>query len=113
MTRSEDAAALTGAAMTGGTRARARAVRLLCGVSGLLAGGLVVLAAALAVAWLIAYQRAVPGPSGLSVAGHVACAAVAVLAQRAGDRRSGGFAVAAALVVAFVTAVVLVSQWLA
>jgi hypothetical protein len=91
----------------------ARTLRLLRGLSGLLAGGLVVLALALAVAWVIAQQRAVAGPSAVGVAGHALAAAMSVLAQRTADRRSGPAAVAAALAVVLVTSVVLVVQWLA
>lgn len=88
-------------------------MRLLRGLSGLLAGGLVVLALALVTAWVIAQQRAVAGPSVLSVAGHAVAAALSVLAQRTADRRTGPAAVAAALAVVLVTVVVLVVQWLA
>lgn len=105
--------AMTGGSMPGVATREARTVRLLRGLSGLLAGGLVVLALALVTAWAIAQQRAVAGPSALSVAGHLVAAAVSVLVQRTADRRSGPAAASAALLVLLVTAVVLAVQWLA
>jgi hypothetical protein len=89
-----------------------RVVRLLRGVSGVLAGGLVALAAALLVAGIAAQQRAVPGPGALAIGGHVLAAAVAVLVQRRADRTAGPAAAGAALGVAAITAVVLGVQWL-
>ncbi|WP_143517110.1 hypothetical protein [Pseudonocardia sp. MH-G8] len=91
----------------------ARAVRLLRGLSGLLAGGLVALVLALVGAWFLAEQLAVPGPTGWTIAAHAVAAVVAVLAQIWADRRRNGAAVLAALGVVLVTAVVLAVQWLA
>jgi uncharacterized membrane protein YpjA len=90
-----------------------RAVRLLRGFSGLLAGGLVALAVLLLVAAIVAQQRAVPGPGAVMVAGHVAAAVAAVLVQRRADRARGPAAVGAAIAVVALTAVVLAVQWLA
>jgi hypothetical protein len=91
----------------------ARAVRLLRGLSGLLAGGLVALVLALVGAWFLAEQLGVPGPAGGTIAGHGVAAVVAVLAQHQADRRRHGAAVVAALAVVVVSAVVLGAQWLA
>jgi hypothetical protein len=88
-------------------------VGLVRGLSGLLAGGLVVLALAVIAAWVIAQQRAVPGPSAATVAGHVVGAAGSTLVQGAADRRGGAAAIGAALAVVLVTAVVLAVEWLA
>lgn len=90
-----------------------RAARLLRGLSGLLAGGLVALVLALAGAWFLAEQLAVPGPEPSTIAGHALAAVVAVLAQRQADRRSGATATVAALTVLLVSAVVLAVRWLA
>ena len=89
-----------------------RAVRLLCGFSGLLAGGLVALALALVVIGFVAGQRAVPGPSVLSIAGHCMTALAAVLLQRRADRMRGAPAAGAALAVVALTVGVLAAQWL-
>jgi hypothetical protein len=98
-------------------RARAliarRADRLLRGLSGLLAGGLVALVFALVGAWFLAEHLAVPGPEPSTIAGHTFAAVVAVLAQRQADRRSGATAILAALAVVLVTVVVLAVRWLA
>jgi putative effector of murein hydrolase len=91
----------------------ARSVRLLRGLSGLLAGGLVALVLALVGAWFLAEQLAVPGPTLETIAGHAVAAVVAVLVQRQADRRRDRAAVIAALTVLLVTAVVLTVQWLA
>lgn len=90
-----------------------RAIRLLCGFSGVLVGGLVALALVLVVAGIMAQQRAVPGPGALTIAGHIVAALVAVLVQRRADRMSGVAAAGAALAVVALTAVVLAAQLLA
>ncbi|MHA6629259.1 hypothetical protein ACU61A_27815 [Pseudonocardia sichuanensis] len=91
----------------------ARGVRLLRGLAGLLAGGLVALVLALVGAWFLAERLGVPGPTGATIAGHAVAAVLAVLAQRQADRRRDGVAAVAALAVVLVTAVVLAVQWLA
>jgi hypothetical protein len=89
-----------------------RAIRLLRGFSGVLAGGLVALTVALVVGAVMAQQRAVPGPDALSIAGHAAAAVAAVLVQRRADRAGGAAAIGAALAVVTLTVVVLAVQWL-
>jgi hypothetical protein len=89
-----------------------RVVRLLRGFSGVLAGGLVVLAVALVVGAVIAQQRAVPGPDALTIGGHAAAAVAAVLVQRRADRARGTAAIGAVLAVVALTVVVLAVQWL-
>lgn len=93
-------------------RPEPRAVRLLRGVSGVLAGGLVALAVGVLVAGIVAQQRAVPGPGAPAIGGHAVAAAVAVLMQRRADRTAGVAAAGAALGVVALTVVVLVAQWL-
>ena len=89
-----------------------RAVRLLRGFSGVLAGGLVALAVALVVGAVIAQQRAVPGPGALTIAWHAVAAVAAVLVQRRADRAGGAAATGAALAVVALSVVVLAVQWL-
>jgi hypothetical protein len=89
-----------------------RAIRMLRGFSGVLAGGLVALAAALVVGAVMAQERAVPGPDALSIAAHAAAAVAAVLVQRRADRAGGAAAIGAALAVVALTVVVLAVQWL-
>jgi hypothetical protein len=93
----------------------ARAVtagRVLRGLTGVLAGGLVVLLVALGVAWFVSDRAQMPGPgTGLLVWSAVAVA-VAVPAQVYADRRPGPGGAAAAVVVLLAAAALLVLQWL-
>jgi hypothetical protein len=89
-----------------------RGIRLLRGISGVLAGGLVALSVTLLVAGIVAQQREVPGPGVAAIGGHVVVAVVAVLVQRRADRAAGLAAAGAALGVVALTAVVLGAQWL-
>jgi len=89
-----------------------RATRLLRGLSGVLAGGLVVLAAGLVVAAVVASQRGVPGPDAATIAGHAFAAVVAVLVLWWADRSTGAAAAAASVGVVALTAVVLLVRWL-
>jgi hypothetical protein len=82
-------------------------------ISGLLAGGLVGLAVALAVGWVLADRTNSPGPGPSTLIWHGLAAVAAVAAQSQADRRRGlGGAVAASAVVV-ITVVVLAAQWLA
>ena len=82
-------------------------------ISGLLAGGLVGLAVALAVGWVLADRTNSPGPGPSTLIWHGLAAVTAVVAQSQADRRRGlGGAVAASAVVV-ITVVVLAAQWLA
>jgi hypothetical protein len=92
-----------------GGRAGAR----LRGLSGVLAGGLVVLVLALVGAWGVAERNGTPGPGVNTLAWHAGAAVVAVLAQRQADRRPDAQGVCAAVAVLVVTAVLLTVQWLA
>lgn len=106
----------------GAARAVSPAARfrsLLRALSGLLAGGLVVLALALGVAWVVAVRSGSHGPAPDFLAWHGLAAAVAVIAQRRVDQaprhRVGWDRVgtAASLGVVGLTAVVLAALWLA
>jgi hypothetical protein len=82
-------------------------------LSGLLAGGLVTLAVALGLAWVIADRTGSPGPGPDTLIWHGSAAVTAVLVQRHADRRPGVVGVVAAGVVVAITVVVLAVQWLA
>jgi hypothetical protein len=86
-------------------------LRFLRGLSGIVTGGLVVLALGVAVTQYLGHSRGFPGPGALSVAAHVVAAIVAVIAQRITDRRRGFSAVLGALVVFVAAGLVLWTQW--
>lgn len=91
-----------------------RTAAVLRGLSGVLAGGLVVLALALGVAWVVATRTGAPGPAPSFLAWHAVAAVVAVVAQVRADRAAdGGHGAGAALAVVGVSAVVLAALWLA
>lgn len=98
----------TGSGRTGSGRAGER----LRGFSGVLAGGLVVLVAALAVAWLVAERSGVSGPGVNTLVWHTVAAVAAVLVQRQADRRSGAPGAFAAVAVLAITVLLLTVQWL-
>ncbi|MGH3795805.1 MAG: hypothetical protein ACRDSP_13050 [Pseudonocardiaceae bacterium] len=86
-------------------------LRMLRRLSGLLTGGLVVLATTVGVAqWLIGSSGG-PGPGIADVAGHVAGALAAIGLQVVVDRSRGPRAVLAALAILVVVAVVLWFGW--
>jgi hypothetical protein len=87
------------------TRSRA----LLRGFTGVLAGGLVVLALALGVAWVVATRTGSPGPAPWFLVWHALAAVAAVALQVRADRRSP----LAALGVLGISAAVLGVLWLA
>ena len=77
-------------------------------VSGVLTGGLVVLAAFVVLAAIVASRRAVAGPTPSMVVLHVGVALAAVFVQVLGDRRGS---VAAGVGVLALSAVLLWTQW--
>lgn len=85
--------------------------RLLRGLAGVLAGGLVVLSLGLLVVWLLADGWGVPGPGGGTVVGHLVGAVVAVAGQRVTDRDPGRVGTLAAVVVVATAALVLGLGW--
>lgn len=80
-------------------------------VSGVLAGGVVVLALVVVAAAVLASRRAVAGPQLSMVVSHLAAAVAAVFAQVLGDRRGLAGALGAALVVVAISAALLWTQW--
>jgi hypothetical protein len=85
--------------------------RLPRGLSGALAGGLVVLAIAMCVAQWLAGTSDRPGPGIAPVAGHVVAAAAAVALQQAADRCRGRSAALASYSIVALTAAVLWFGW--
>lgn len=92
-------------------RAR-RGGRFLRGLSGVFAGGLVVLVVALVVAWVVAAREGSPGPGAGMLAVHAVTAAVAVAVQVYADRTPGPRGTFAALGVIAVIGAVLSWAWL-
>lgn len=86
-------------------------LRFLRGLSGIVTGGLVVLALGVAVTQYLGHSRGFPGPGALSVAAHIVAAIVAVVTQRITDHRRGFSAVLGALVVFVAAGLVLWTQW--
>lgn len=86
-------------------------LRVLRGLSGALAVGLVVLALVLAVAQWASGSTAVPGPGVGPLVGHGVGGVVALLLQRVADRSRGGWAVVACLGVLAVVGAVLWIWW--
>ncbi|WP_459547823.1 hypothetical protein [Nocardia sp. X0981] len=86
-------------------------MRLVRGISGTAAAGLVLLALVVVGAAVIGDRRGFPGPGAESVAWHIAVAATAVVAQVYSDRRRGGRSLAVAVVVLGAGATLLWTQW--
>ncbi|MDN5931252.1 MAG: hypothetical protein L0I24_09350 [Pseudonocardia sp.] len=82
-------------------------------VSGVLAGGLVVLAVALGAAWLVATRTGSPGPLPAFLAWHGIAAVAALVAQVRADRAPDGRGAGPALAVIVISVVVLGALWLA
>ncbi len=89
-----------------------RAGRLLRGLSGVLAGGLVGLALVLLAGWLLTTRAGSTGPSTGMLVGHGLAAVLAVAAQLVADRRADRIGILAAFGVLVVSVVVLVVYWL-
>ena len=95
------------------SRVGSRAGAVLRGLSGVLAGGLVVLLLALAGAWAFGRSDGAPGPGLGTLAWHAVAAVAAVIAQVQADRRPGAPGVWAAVAVLMITAALFTFQWLA
>jgi len=80
-------------------------------VSGVLTGGLVILAIVVLGAAILASRRAVAGPAPSMVVIHLAVAAGAVTVQVLADRRATAGAVGAGVVVVGLSAGLLWTQW--
>lgn len=86
-------------------------LRTLRGLTGALAGGLVVLAAALGVAQWLVTSSGRPGPGLAVVIGHAVAAIAAVLVQAVADRSRGSRAWLASTTVLVIVAVTLWFGW--
>lgn len=86
-------------------------MKLVRGLSGSIAAGLVVLACVVVGAAMIAARRDFPGPGAESVGWHIAVAAVAVAAQFYSDRKRGAATFVVAVFVLGAGAVLLWTQW--
>ncbi|WFR71849.1 hypothetical protein P9209_24670 [Prescottella defluvii] len=87
------------------------AVRVLRGLSGVVAGGVVVLTLVVIGVAYLASNRDFPGPGRESVAVHVVSSVVVVVAQVLADRRRGAASVLASAAVLAVTGLLLWTQW--
>ncbi|WP_306307710.1 hypothetical protein [Nocardia araoensis] len=81
------------------------------GLSGIVAGGIVVGMLVVVGAAIIAPRRGFPGPGGESVAWHVAVAVVALMAQIYSDRHRGSAAFAGSMIVFLAAGLLLWTQW--
>lgn len=86
-------------------------MKLVRGISGTAAAGLVLLALVVVGAAVIGDRRGFPGPGAESVAWHIAVAVTSVVAQVYSDRRRGGASFGAAVVVLGAGATLLWTQW--
>ncbi|MDQ7809271.1 hypothetical protein Q5425_36570 [Amycolatopsis sp. A133] len=82
------------------------------GITGSLAAGLAVLAVGILVVAGICLYTGAPGPGATLLIGHPVAAVLALLAQRAADRRDGPAAVGAGVAVALFTVSALTLFWL-
>ncbi|MBF6218056.1 hypothetical protein IU479_08025 [Nocardia abscessus] len=86
-------------------------MRLVRGLSGVVAGGTVVGMLVVVGTAVLADRRGFPGPGGESVAWHVAVAAVALAAQIYSDRHRGPAAFTGSMVVFLAAGLLLWTQW--
>jgi hypothetical protein len=86
--------------------------RLLRGLSGTAAGGLVALFVVLLVGWMLTTRTGSAGPGTGMLVGHGLAAAAAVVAQVAADRRRDGVATLCSLGILALAVVVLCGYWL-
>ncbi|MFC6013932.1 hypothetical protein [Nocardia lasii] len=84
---------------------------LVRGLSGVVAGGVVVLLCVVLGAAVLGARRDFPGPGVESLSWHVVAAVVAVTAQVFADRRRGIAALAGSAVVMITAGVLLWTQW--
>lgn len=87
------------------------ALRALRGLSGVLTGGLVVLAAVVAATQWVITSEGRPGPGLTMVTGHLVAALAAVLVQVVADRSRGVRAALASLVVLVIVGATLWFGW--
>lgn len=86
-------------------------MRVLRGLSGIVAGGMFVLALVVVGTAIIAARRDFPGPGSESVTWHIAASVIGVAAQIFSDRHRGLAALSGSLVVFIVAGLLLWTQW--
>ncbi|MEU4345069.1 hypothetical protein AB0H00_28085 [Nocardia sp. NPDC023852] len=86
-------------------------MRVVRGLSGIVAAGTFVLMLVVVGASVIADRRGFPGPGGESVAWHAVIAAIVVAAQMYSDRRRGFAALSGSALVFVMAGVLLWTQW--
>ncbi|MFI9509274.1 hypothetical protein [Nocardia sp. NPDC052566] len=86
-------------------------MKLLRGLAGMVAAGLVVLTLVVIGTTIIAGRRGFPGPGAVSVTWHVAASTIAVAAQIYSDRHRGFAAFSGSLVVFLAAGLLLWTQW--
>lgn len=86
-------------------------MKVVRGLSGSIAAGLVVLACVVVGAAMIGARRGFPGPGAESVGWHIVIAAMAVAAQVYSDRKRGATSVAVAALVLSAATFLLWTQW--
>ncbi|MFD8249402.1 hypothetical protein [Nocardia sp. NPDC059691] len=86
-------------------------MRFVRGLSGIVAGGVVVGMLVVVGAAVIAQRRGFPGPGAESVAWHVAAAVVALVAQIYSDRHRGSAAFTGSMIVFLAAGLLLWTQW--
>ncbi|MGW4245755.1 hypothetical protein [Nocardia sp. NPDC004722] len=86
-------------------------MRVLRGLSGIIAGGTLVLAATVVGTAIVGARRGFPGPGWLDVAWHVAAALAVLAAQIYADKRQGFAAFFGCLVVFGIAGYLLWAQW--
>ncbi|MDO3645363.1 hypothetical protein [Nocardia mangyaensis] len=84
---------------------------LVRGISGIVAGGVVVLVCVVIGAAVMGARRDFPGPGAESLTWHVLAALVVVAAQIMADRRHGFAALSGSAIVLVTTGVLLWTQW--
>ncbi|MFI1463317.1 hypothetical protein [Nocardia carnea] len=86
-------------------------MKVVRGLSGSIAAGLVVLACVVVGAAMIGARRGFPGPGAESVGWHIAIAAIAVAAQVYSDRKRGAATFVVAVFVLGAATLLLWTQW--
>ena len=94
------------------TRTDRRSGRVLRGVSGIAAGGLVALFVVLLVGWVLTTRTGTAGPGAAMLVGHGIAAAAGVAGQVVADRRADRVGALAAAGVVVVAVAVLCGYWL-
>lgn len=86
-------------------------MKLIRGISGLVAAGVVLLALVVISAAYLGSQRDFPGPGSASVTWHIVVAVGAVAAQAVSDRKRGPVAFAGSVAVVSAAGLLLWTQW--